>query len=85
VMSMALLAGFVAAYPINWWLVSKGLKHGMSTVDDHAPDHDAGEMVMAHAEPTAAPSASLRDIGFMAALSIIAFALAYTVAWRYGA
>jgi len=84
VMSMALLAGFVAAYPINWWLVSKNLKHGMSTVDDHAPDQDAGEMVMAHVESTAAPSASLTEIAFIAVLSIIAFALAYAVAWRYG-
>jgi len=31
-MSMALMAGFVAAYPVNWWLVAKGLKHGMMTV-----------------------------------------------------
>lgn len=31
-MSIALLAGFVAAYPINWWLVSRDLKHGMLTV-----------------------------------------------------
>jgi hypothetical protein len=32
VMSMSLLVGFIVAYPINWWLVSKGLKHGMITV-----------------------------------------------------
>jgi Domain of unknown function (DUF4396) len=32
IMSMALLAGFFAAYPINWWLVSNHLKHGMMTV-----------------------------------------------------
>jgi Domain of unknown function (DUF4396) len=32
VMSMALLAGFIVAYPINWWLVARGLKHGMMTV-----------------------------------------------------
>ena len=32
VMSMALLVGFVIAYPINWWLVTRGLKHGMMTV-----------------------------------------------------
>ncbi len=31
-MSMALLAGAVVAYPINWWLVSRRLKHGMMTV-----------------------------------------------------
>ncbi len=32
VMSMALIAGFLLAYPINWWLVANGLKHGMITV-----------------------------------------------------
>ena len=28
IMSMALIAGFVCAYPINWWLVANHLKHG---------------------------------------------------------
>jgi hypothetical protein len=32
VMSMALLVGFVTAYPMNWWLVSNHMKHGMMTV-----------------------------------------------------
>ena len=32
VMSMALITGFALAYPINWWLVANGLKHGMITV-----------------------------------------------------
>ena len=32
VMSMALLVGFVTAYPMNWWLVSQHLKHGMMTM-----------------------------------------------------
>jgi hypothetical protein len=33
IMSMALLVGFITAYPMNWWLVSRHLKHGMMTVD----------------------------------------------------
>jgi Domain of unknown function (DUF4396) len=32
VMSMALIAGFIFAFPINWWLVANSLKHGMITV-----------------------------------------------------
>ncbi len=32
VMSMALLVGFLTAYPMNWWLVSRHMKHGMITV-----------------------------------------------------
>ena len=31
-MSMALLAGFIIAFPMNWWLVARHLKHGMTTV-----------------------------------------------------
>lgn len=31
-MSMSLLAGLIVAYPISWWLISLGLKHGTTTV-----------------------------------------------------
>lgn len=30
-MSLAVLVGGIAAYPVNLWLVAKGLKHGMGT------------------------------------------------------
>lgn len=30
-MSLGVIVGGVVAYPVNWWLVSKGLKHGMGT------------------------------------------------------
>ena len=36
IMSMALLVGFITAYPMNWWLVSHHMKHGMITV---RPEH----------------------------------------------
>jgi hypothetical protein len=39
VMSMALLLGFIVAYPMNWWLVANHLKHGMMTV---RPKQEAG-------------------------------------------
>ncbi|MCP4002481.1 MAG: DUF4396 domain-containing protein [Gammaproteobacteria bacterium] len=32
IMSLALLVGFIFAYPMNWWLVTRHLKHGMMTV-----------------------------------------------------
>ena len=32
VMSIGLLVGFIIAYPMNWWLVTNHLKHGMMTV-----------------------------------------------------
>ena len=31
-MSLALMTGFIVAYPMNWWLVANHLKHGMITV-----------------------------------------------------
>ena len=48
VMSIALSAGFVVAYPINWWLVDRGLKHGMMTGrPEGAPIPLAARLVMA--------------------------------------
>jgi uncharacterized protein DUF4396 len=41
VMSMALLVGFVVAYPINWWLVANHLKHGMMTIRPVSADAGA--------------------------------------------
>jgi hypothetical protein len=31
IMSLASLVGAALAYPVNWWLVDNGLKHGMGT------------------------------------------------------
>lgn len=54
VMSMALLAGFIVAYPMNWWLVANHLKHGMFTVrtadDTDAPDDAATKVTTTYAE-----------------------------------
>jgi hypothetical protein len=85
VMSMAMLAGFVVAYPMNWWLVAKGLKHGMITVrsleiadSTHVPEHGAFQAVLAlpnkgHAGQA---EASRTEIIWMTLLSIVLFALA---------
>ena len=45
VMSMATIVGGVTAYPINYFLVSKGLKHGCMTVHPEDPHkgHRSGE------------------------------------------
>lgn len=49
-MSLALVAGAIVAYPINWWLVSHQLKHGLMSLEN-------GQM-SSHHTPTAARSAS---------------------------
>ena len=58
VMSLAIAVGFVTAYPTNWWLVSKNLKHGLMTVrhPDAAARHDERERTTAPPPPHPAPS-----------------------------
>ena len=38
VMSLAIGVGFLTAYPANWWLVSKGLKHGLMSIESGQPE-----------------------------------------------
>jgi len=84
VMSMALLAGFIAAYPMNWWLVARGLKHGMVTVRNSEapktgePQIHAGSGAMTttsskkHAGESTAPRS---EVILMTTLSIVLFSL----------
>ncbi len=81
VMSMALLAGFIIAYPMNWWLVANNLKHGMMTVrpagaqaqgDKEMPGDaiEPGPSVLAGSDPAhlAPPMADARTIRTLAAM-----------------
>ncbi len=83
VMSMALLAGFVTAYPMNWWLVARGLKHGMSTVHGPGAHRDARGPSTAALVPATAHSGpdkvSRNETIRMTVLSVAAFALAFAV------
>lgn len=52
-MSMALIVGFVLAYPINWWLVVNRMKHGMLTIRPRVgagAEHEAHDSVGEHDE-----------------------------------
>jgi len=97
VLSMALIVGFLLAYPMNWWLVAKGLKHGMITVRPVSqPDlHStmAAEAGPSHGQPlsnhdhsgagTTDPSITARAA--MATLSIACLALGIALArWLNG-
>ena len=88
VMSIALFAGGIIAYPMNWWLVAGHLKHGMMTIkrrDANHPEpsrHTTGQMpAMEHDVTTAAhaerPSQSA--VSWMAALSIALLAVGLLV------
>lgn len=75
VMSMSLMAGFVLAYPINWWLVGRGLKHGMITVRPRDDQIQRSDTVTAHGQ-----SHPVRDSGHGAHASQAAPSVAVTAA-----
>jgi hypothetical protein len=59
-MSMALIVGFIVAYPMNWWLVVSNMKHGMLTViaaGNETPDHSQ------HSAPTGHTGANTDNHG----------------------
>lgn len=72
VMSMALLAGSIITYPINWWLVARRLKHGMMTV--RRPEPAKVIEAAAHTGEHASARPSTAVIVRMAVLSIAIFA-----------
>jgi hypothetical protein len=73
-MSLALMAGFAAAYPMNWWLVSRHLKHGMMTVP--AP---AGAKMKMKGATKAAP-VTREEIAVMTAVSFAVLAAGVLIA-----
>ena len=81
VMSMALLAGFIVAYPMNWSLVANHLKHGMMTVP---PKREMAGMAMggggAMAGMAGEGAKPLPSVATMTALSVIALAAGLALA-----
>ena len=92
VMSMALLVGSILSYPMNWWLVSYHLKHGMLTVRPSAA------VAHVHRAPAAvpAPSPEMQSIDMgrkptprppvpvMTLLSFAALGAGLSIAWLFG-
>ncbi len=76
VMSMALLVGFIVAYPMNWWLVAKGLKHGMMTVRPGASEQEAPAATVRHDQGVGheKPPSKVQIAG-MAVASVVALGL----------
>ena len=89
VMSMALLAGSILAYPMNWWLVRYHLKHGMMTVRSGllaAPDRGA-QAVVPDAPPIMAMgqvSTPQPSVPVMMLLSFVALAVGLAITWLSG-
>jgi len=100
IMSMALLAGFIAAFPINWWLVSNHMKHGMMTVrpGGHGGDmnmidnSEAGNNYSAHIKPTIGHNTkdsnntvTGRSVALMVIVSFIVLGISVGISLIYGA
>lgn len=91
VMSMALLVGFIVAYPMNWWLVANHLKHGMFTVraadDPDTPDDVAAKDAGAHGAMTLSSgrgaSFHAPPIWAMTAFSFVALAAGLLLGWYF--
>ena len=62
IMSMSLVAGFLFAYPMNWWLVTRGLKHGMMTVRQGPSAKDSPAMASMAASPEGMEMPSMHEM-----------------------
>jgi hypothetical protein len=92
VMSVALLVGSILSYPINWWLVTYHLKHGMMTL------RPAAVVGHVHGAPAAVPAPSPEmqrmDTGrqsiprppvpVMTIFSFAALGAGLVIAWMFG-
>ena len=58
-MSAAIIVGFVVTYPVNWWLVASGRKHGMAS--SMAMGHGGHAPHPGHGMPADAESAGGLD------------------------
>jgi len=97
IMSMALLTGFIAAYPINWWLVSNHLKHGMMTVrpsqasstetstQEHRATGHSTHAASTVSHDTRKDMVSRSTMRFMVTVSFIVFGIGVSISLMYGA
>ena len=83
-MSVALLAGFISAYPMNWWLVAKGLKHGMMTVRPASSQAASMPIAMPGGEHAVRPAVSRGALAGMTVLSVLSLAIGVTLALFIG-
>jgi hypothetical protein len=70
IMSLAAMAGMVTAYPINSWMVAKGIKHGMMSASSpqpaspQAPGHEPAMAMTPSPTPGHEPAMAM-DMGSM--------------------
>ena len=84
IFSMALLGGLGMAYPMNWWLVSRHLKHGMMTVRPKTNNTESMKSPHADMHHTKESLPRKRNISIMIAISFLALASGIGTAWFFG-
>ena len=84
VMSLASLVGLIPAYPVNYWLVKVGLKHGMGTERALGKGGSGMKPMAQKPEMETHPAVSLGPKVAMAALTLGMLALGVLVAARFG-
>ncbi len=92
IMSMALLVGFITAYPMNWWLVSRHMKHGMMTVrhenmhDNHMHSERTDSVQRNGKRPMGGDVKSVSNsiLTWMTILSFLVFGLGLSIAIIFG-
>lgn len=85
VMSIGLTVGFLAAYPMNWWLVARGLKHGMTTVTPRASNEATSDSrlpmrAMTSPEMTMTKRVGVGERASMVLVSVLAIAVGLALA-----
>ncbi len=83
VMSMGLLAGLVLAYPMNWWLVTNHLKHGMMTIRPAPAGAAEAARRGGMGTPTARRTAPRPPVAVMGLLSFVALAAGVVIAFVF--
>ena len=89
------LVGFITAYPMNWWLVSRHMKHGMMTVRPEQESVSSGshESMQESGGAQANSKASMEDdvesvsngvLLWMTVLSFLVFGLGISIAVAFG-
>lgn len=84
VMSLGVVVGFAVAYPVNVWMVSRNLKHGLMTVRSrpnpagaHEGGHHGGE---AHAKANGvAPDVTRPQLAAISLLTVLALGASFVI------
>ena len=72
VMSLGVIVGFTVAYPVNVWMVSKNLKHGLMTVHPAQSSHSSHSSRSGHQMKPDVTRPQLASVAFLTVLAFLA-------------